>query len=399
RPQVRQLRENRKPATPEFTAKSVQVTPVEAEAAAPSSSATPAAAPPAGPTVPAGFAATPPALTPATEQVYLPIAVDERAAIRQLAQEEGAQIDVKLAQLVYEPAVLGMGEVRFYDRRRNVDERLIHAMLAQPPRGIGGVEWGQAENLSLRLRDLLRNPERVEAEQGPFFAPAPEKVNNANDLKNAAKDLSDWLYYNSDLELKVHEELDIHQEPGENERDFKIRLQQAAREARDAEVDKLRGKLQSQIDRVTEKLRKEERELAGDQADYESRRSQEWIGIGESVLGFVLGRRSSRALSNAASKRRMTVQARQDIEESEDQIAELKDDIKELEAQIKEGADEITLRWAKSIDNLSVEAVKPRRTDVNVELTALAWLPSWLVSYHDGRRERTATVAAYSLPK
>ncbi|MCB0099934.1 MAG: hypothetical protein KDE46_29580, partial [Caldilineaceae bacterium] len=379
--------------------KSVQVSPVEAEAAAPSPSAAPAAAPPAGPTVPAGFAATPPALTPTTEQVYLPIAVDERAAIRQLAQEEGAQIDVKLAQLVYEPAVLGMGEVRFYDRRRNVDERLIHAMLAQPPRGIGGVEWGQAENLSLRLRDLLRNPERVEAEQGPFFAPAPEKVNNANDLKNAAKDLSDWLYYNSDLELKVHEELDIHQEPGENERDFKIRLQQAAREARDAEVDKLRGKLQSQIDRVTEKLRKEERELAGDQADYESRRSQEWIGIGESVLGFVLGRRSSRALSNAASKRRMTVQARQDIEESEDQIAELKDDIKELEAQIKEGADEITLRWAKSIDNLSVEAVKPRRTDVNVELTALAWLPSWLVSYHDGRRERTATVAAYSLPK
>ena len=93
------------------------------------------------------------------------------------------------------------------------------------------------------------------------------------------------------------------------------------------------------------------------------------------------------------------MQARQDIEESEDQIAELKDDLKELEAQIKEGADEITLRWAKSIDNLSVEAVKPRRTDVNVELTALAWLPSWLVSYHDGRRERTATVAAYSLPK
>ena len=399
RPQVRQLMENRKPTTPEFTSKSVQVSPVEAEAAAPSPSAAPAAAPPAGPTVPAGFAATPPALTPTTEQVYLPIEVDERAAIRQLAQEEGAQIDVKLAQLVYEPAVLGMGEVRFYDRRRNVDERLIHAMLAQPPRGIGGVEWGQAENLSLRLRDLLRNPERVEAEQGPFFAPAPEKVNNANDLKNAAKDLSDWLYYNSDLELKVHEELDIHQEPGENERDFKIRLQQAAREARDAEVDKLRGKLQSQIDRVTEKLRKEERELAGDQADYESRRSQEWIGIGESVLGFVLGRRSSRALSNAASKRRMTVQARQDIEESEDQIAELKDDLKELEAQIKEGADEITLRWAKSIDNLSVEAVKPRRTDVNVELTALAWLPSWLVSYHDGRRERTATVAAYSLPK
>jgi hypothetical protein len=72
--------------------------------------------------------------------------------------------------------------------------------------------------------------------------PVPESANSARKLKGIAKDLADWLYYNSRLTIQVHPELEVFQEPGERERSFKVRLRQAAREHRDAEVDALAEK-------------------------------------------------------------------------------------------------------------------------------------------------------------
>jgi hypothetical protein len=51
------------------------------------------------------------------------------------------------------------------------------------------------------------------------------------------------------------------------------------------------------------------------------------------------------------------------------------------------------------LDEVSTEELTPRRTDVNVRLVALAWLPSWLVNYSEGDRVQTATLAAYALPE
>jgi predicted nucleic acid-binding Zn-ribbon protein len=210
--------------------------------------------------------------------------------------------------------------------------------------------------------------------------------------------LADWLYYNSRLTIQVHEELGVSQAPRESEREFKIRLQQVARERRDAEVDKLEVGFERQISRLEEKLRKTERELAADEADYNARKQQEWVGIGESVLSWVLGRRNTRVLSSAASRRRMTSNAGQELEENREEIADLKQEIVNLEQQLKEQSEEITLKWDSLLDDLSETELAPRRTDIDVKLVALAWLPSWVIQYHDGQRLRNDTIAAYQLP-
>ena len=62
--------------------------------------------------------------------------------------------------------------------------------------------------------------------------------------------------------------LKVYSQPAESERDFKARVQQAARERRDDDVDKLRKKYATQIDRIEERLAKEQQELAQDEAEY-----------------------------------------------------------------------------------------------------------------------------------
>ena len=353
----------------------------------------------ARPNTPPGMSTMPPQLDPKIKQIYLPIEVNERVAIRQLVQEEGNTVDPQTPQLVYEAALVGAAGVRFFDRKRDIDQRRDHMLLVPAPTGMGGVDWADAERLPIALRDLLRSAERVDPQQGPFFATVPEKANNDRELRSIAKDFADWLYYNSELKITTHPGLGVFQHPDENERAFKARLQQAAREARDAEVDKLQQKVEKQIERIEKKLSKEKRELSADEADYDSRKRSEWLGIGESVLGAVLGRRSTRAFSAAANKRRMTVNAREDIEESKEVIEELKEEIDELNEGLDEATEEVTMKWAKLLDNLETDEIKPRRTDVDVDLVALAWLPFWRIPYMAGTRQRAATIAAYATPR
>ena len=349
------------------------------------------------PTVPSGYLAHQPAVDTAVTQVFLPIDLSEQAATRQLSQEVGRNPDIESMQLVYEPGIVGAAEVRFVDRKRRIDEAIEKVLLTPAADDTRRIDWDRAELLPIQERELENDPGYVSEDQGPYFAPMPEGANSARELKRIAKGLSDWLYYNERQQLVVHEELDLFQRPGENERSFKIRLQQAAREARDAEVDKLEQKYEKQIERVEVKLRREERELAEDEADYQSRKQEEIVGIGETILGVFLGRRSTRMFSRAASKRRMTSKAKLDIAESEEAIAAFQAEIAELEAELKLAADEITEKWTTLLDDLSTEELAPRRTDVNVHLTAVAWLPHWLITYQDRRGSRSATIPAYPM--
>ncbi len=405
RPQVRTLMSQRQASTAPATQPAANQAPVrpllpgEGRYIPPTATEAPAAAAtPAAASLPVGFSATPPTLTPDVQQAFLPVVVSDQAAVRYLMQETRRTIEAESVQLIYEPALIGICSVRFVDRKRNIDQQADQLLLVPTAADLGGVDWADGERLALTQRDLLAAPERVATEQGPFFAPAPESANSARELKDLAKELSDWLYYNSRLSLKIHQELGLYQMPGERERDFKIRLQQAARERRDSEVDKLEQKLDQQIDRLEAKLRKEERELAADEAEHGARKQQEIVGIGESVLGWVLGRRSTRVLSTAASRRRMTAKAGQEIEETRQEIEDLKRAIAELEQELKEQSEEITVRWAGLLDDLTSEEIAPRRTDIDVRVVLLAWLPSWLIRYQDGERSTRDTVAAYQLP-
>ncbi len=358
---------------------------------------------------PPGFLPTPPALDPSVPQAFVPVSLSEQAAIRQLAQELGREPLVESVQLVYEPAIVGGALVRFVDRKCAVNEQVESVLLAPAPgdasagsgRGWGSVDWGAAETLPLRLDDLAAGPEQAGADRAPFFAAAPQAADSAPELKRIARDLAEWLYYNSRLALAAHAGLGLVQRPGEKERDFKIRVQQAARERRDAEVDALELKYAARIEKLEAQLRKRERQLAASEAEYAARKHERTITVGETAINFFLGRRHTRAMSIIASKQRLAEKAELDIEETQQEIAELEEEKTALENELKTAADEITRKWADLLDDLTVEEFHPRRTDVDVRVAALGWLPSWWVSYRvqGGARALMATIAAYPLPE
>ena len=344
--------------------------------------------------LPKGYQRTPPALPPTLPQAYLPVALSDADGVTALADREGRALTDAAAALVYEPRLVALGRVGFVDRRRGVDDERAIGLLLDPESVGTIVRWDDGEPI-----DLDANALEPAAGGEAVFAPVPGTLDKTKKIKAANKDFRDHLYQSQTLEIFHIPELKLYGEAGESEAEFLGRARLAAREKRDAEVDKLRRKVQRALDRLEKKLAREERELEEDKADYSARKREELLSAGETLIGMLGvfgGRKRTSGLSSAARKRRMTSNAKMDIAESEEEIAVLREEIEAVQAQFEEDAEAIAEKWDALLDAPGTHAVKPRRTDVRVDVVALAWAPVWEIGHTSAGGRRTGgRVAAW----
>ena len=245
--------------------------------------------------------------------------------------------------------------------------------------GVDAIDWERALSLPAHDRGRLSDASVIDSDEGPFFAPVPDVLDSSRDAKAATKALEDWLYYGARFQLGYQQALDLAQRPDEDERDFLIRLRQAAREARDSEVDSLEDKYEARIETAQEKIDDASRRLDELESELSSRRQQEMIGLGENALRFFMNRRSSRVFSGVGSRRERTMKANQALDNARARLEDMQTDASDLAAELEVARSEVTLKWASALDQVETKELKPRREDVDVEPVALAWAPYWLI--------------------
>jgi len=91
------------------------------------------------------------------------------------------------------------------------------------------------------------------------------------------------------------------------------------------------------------------------------------------------GRKSSRRLSSSLTKRRMTEQAKADVEESVDSLKEYARQLKDLQAEREQTVKEIKDRWGDIVNDITEVTLAPKKTNIFVELFGVAWVPYYLV--------------------
>ncbi len=320
----------------------------------------------------------PPSLSDAIPQVYLPAARTFEWAIRQHEERTGREIRVKSHRLVYHPRLLAMGTVYLTDEPKGVRHEEHVARLLEPPPPPAPVDWGQGE-ASLSASALSNRP----TGEGVYLPPPPHLSRPAH-FAPWSKSFSEYLYRAVRLSVWYSPALKLYGKAGETRRDFRVRCEQEARARRDAEAAGARAAIEKKMEQLQEKLRREKRELAADQAELEARKREELLSVGESALGLLTGRRSSRMLSTASRKRRLTQQAEAEVKESEAAIADLEEQLKELAARWEEQVEAINERWAAVLEEIEQVEVAPRRQDVVVDFCGLAWVPVWEVETEEG---------------
>jgi len=323
------------------------------------------------------FSSTRPALPAAVAEYFLPnnltFTQAFQAAGRSYPQESFSQ------GLVYRPVILAQAVIRFLNRKYNLDYELHRTALVSDPDRHGLVRWENS------LADLV-DAQKLDPQPGPQarFAALGAPLTDAKGMGALQKDFLDWAFRSAQVTVRANETLGIYAGPEVSPAEFRTRCADTARLGRDAEVEKTAGVFDKKLAALQEKLDREQRELTADQTELSDRKMEE-LGTGiENVLGLFGGRRSSRRLSSSLSKHRLTQQAKADLDESVDVIANLKKEMAALQRERAQALENASQRWGEAANQVTEITVTPLKKDVSLDLFGVAWFPFHLAKVGDG---------------
>jgi hypothetical protein len=333
-----------------------------------------------------------PSIDPNIMQVILKDSIENEEAVRRVFEGGYPPRDYQ-ATLIYEPRLLAKASVEYYNAGLGIDNRTKNLYLLNLNEETGG-GWDSSEKFS--ENDLKFMPESVlQLKKPALYKPIPSQINRPDKIQRYNRALVEYLLQNSRFKILAHKKLGVTQKTDETERDYLIRLRDTAREHRDSEVTKLQEIYEEKLDKIDNKIRTLERELADDRKELDARKREEYLGIGETVLGFFIGRKRTSVATTTSRRMRMAEKAKNDVEETQSTIDDLKEETQKLETELKDETQKITSRWDNIINETIESEVKPTRNNIKTDLIALAWTPTWRVTWNDDGVTKYKVVTAY----
>ena len=275
------------------------------------------------------------------------------------------------SRLILRPMLIGAAQVCFSEPKSKVSivkERLFLTPITDGPIP---VNWQDSEETNIKVSDLKNAPQYEAAAYGDL----PSAVLKAKNYTSWAKDFEDWLSRTQKIELLKSEYLNEVSRPDETERDFRIRLQQKAREKRDEQVEKLRAKYSTTFSRLDERVRKAEAVVDEQKAQAKSQKYTTAVSIGETVLGAFLGRESSTRATRTAKELARNRKESRDRENAEENLRALQQERERLETKFRTEVMQTEATANPLTENLKSVIVTASKTDITVRLVALVWTP------------------------
>ena len=296
--------------------------------------------------------------------------------------------------LLYEPHLLAQADVRYNQGKYGLDVLRQRSVILSDRDADGRVAWDAHRVVPLPDGDLNADPSdaaRYLSPEGPLA--------DGKTIKVLQSDFEEWIYRTGTVIVRANEALGLFATPEESEEAFVRRLHQAATEKAEAEIAKAEEKFDKEIDRLEEKLRREQRELSDDEAEYEARKREEMGSYATTVFDLFRKRRGSSSVNRSLSKRRMTENAKRDVEESREEIAQLEQDLREMESRHGQSLYEIKQKWdAVATERQTIE-VSPYKKDIAVTHFGILWLPHYVIDDNGiDRRVAAVEITPYRAP-
>ncbi|MGE9270472.1 MAG: helicase HerA domain-containing protein, partial [Verrucomicrobiales bacterium] len=235
--------------------------------------------------------ATRPSVGPGVEETFLPVAGD------------GSGVS-------YRPHLWRQGKVHFTLKKAGVEGTREVSKVNELVQH--GVDWEQ--EIDVKLSGLVATPS-----EGAGFAELPGFAMNAANYKVASKEFSEWLYRHERAEIFHCPTLRAYADWGESEADFRVRLAQDAREARDEAVEKLRDKAEAKLKTLRSRLRSAEGALEREKGQADAAKIDAGMSVLGSLLGGLLGGRR-RSATTAVKRSSRAFQQHRDVAAAEAKV-------------------------------------------------------------------------------
>ncbi len=272
--------------------------------------------------------------------------------------------------VVYEPGLLATGRLHYVRASYKIDQWLDRSLLTFIQAGeMPNEVWEKSQLVSAPLNT---NPESVD--ELTLSTPAPDLQASKN-YTQWKKSLVDFLYQKHELKLWKCEELKQYSHAEETLGEFKVRIEQMASEHRDGEVDKLRQKHEKRFATLEGKIKRAEEKVEIQTEQYEQSRTSLMTTLGTTLVGVLMGRRSTRNASSSVRSYSRSSKEKSDIRRAEDKLKELESEIKTLNQEFEEDVNRLSSKLATENLEYTEHQLPPRKSDISIVNYAIHWLP------------------------
>lgn len=279
------------------------------------------------------------------------------------------------AKLVYKPMIFANVQLRYTDAKSALDWMQSASFLTLIKSEPVPVKWDKAFATKFGAEQLKAEP-RNDIE----FSALPDEAAQAANYKQWNKDFLSWLISSKPLQISRCPLTGIYSKPQESERDFRIRLQQAAREKRDKLVADLSSKYQDKLASLEDKLSRAEQNLEKEMAQARSLQVESAINVGASIFDALVGRKvlsstNIRRASSAARKVQRAGRQQEEVSQAQESVETLRQRLSELQSQFQSEMDALKAKLDPASQTLETINVALKKTNIHVSQFCLCWAP------------------------
>ena len=215
------------------------------------------------------------------------------------------------------------------------------------------------------------------------FAALPPALGKAGTISKWGQALTEVVYRTRTVTIYEAKRLRLTSKPGESERDFRIRLGDATRSTRDAEVDALRQKFAAKLQAIENQIHTAEQRVSRERDQVNSQRMQAAVSVGATILGAFLGGGRKSAVRSSVGRATTAVRgfersAREqgDVNRANESLESLRQRRDALAREVEQAVAELTARLEAGQEALTEKVIRPRKSDIEVMKVAVLWIPN-----------------------
>jgi len=276
--------------------------------------------------------------------------------------------------IVYKPMLVCGAKLHYVNDKQRLYEEQNIVILARFCQGVNPIDWEHAEPADFLLDELEKEPAN-----NAQFESLPEAASKAKNYAAWSRAFVTWLMQTQRLELFESPALRERSHPGEPEREFRIRLQQKAREERDRLAEIVRQKYASKLAALQERKRRAEIAAGQQQAQRTQAMLQTAFSVGAGLLSAFLGKK---AISATTANRAATVarhagrswKESQDVQQAAENVEQVAQQLADMQNQFEEELKSLQAKIDPATEQFETISIRPKKADIDLQLVALGWI-------------------------
>jgi predicted nuclease with TOPRIM domain len=167
---------------------------------------------------------------------------------------------------------------------------------------------------------------------------------------------------------------------GEEEREFRIRLQHLAHEKRDDDLEAMKMKYASKIQTLENRLQKAEQTVEKQSTKASQKKMDAVVSAGSAIFGAFFGRKSISATSmsrigTAVKSTTRALKSGEGIDQAQELLESINLQLEELQTELEGQLTEINTKYDVLKEELEEIDIRAISENITVHLVGLAWEP------------------------